>query len=101
VIPVAPPASRVPLRPGDQACCLLLEVVGRRSRSGTRQAVRGVARVLVESIEGDVCHVVVLAASGGRVGEQLTFPRAALYSTQGDEWRAFKELVGFFWGRNR
>jgi hypothetical protein len=30
---------------------LLLEVAGRRSRSGTRQTVRGVARVRVESIE--------------------------------------------------
>jgi len=57
--------------------------------------VRGVARVRVESIEGDVCNVVVIAASGGRVGEQLTYPRAALYATQGDEWRAFEELVAF------
>ncbi len=100
MIPVAPPASRVVLGPGDQACCLLLEVAGRRSRSGTRQTVRGVARVRVESIEGDdVLHVVVLAASGGRVGERLTYPRAALYATQGDEWRAFEELVAFLWGR--
>lgn len=72
---------------------------GGRSRSGTRQTVRGVARVRIESIEGDVCHVVVLAASGGRVGERLTFSRAALYATQGDEWRAFEELVAFLWGR--
>jgi hypothetical protein len=99
VIPVAPPATRAPLGPGDQACCLLLEVAGRRSRSGTRQTVRGVARVRVESIEGDVCNVVVLAANGGRVGAQLTYKRAALYATHGDEWRAFKELVAFLWGR--
>jgi hypothetical protein len=77
---------------------LLLEVTGRRSRSGTRQTVRGVARVRVESIEGDVWNVVVLAASGGRVGEQLTYPRAALPPPQGDEWRAFEELVAFLWG---
>lgn len=57
------------------------------------------ARVRVEVIEGDVFHVVVLAASGGRVGEQLTYPRAALYSTQGDEWCAFEDLVAFLWGR--
>ncbi len=99
MIPVAPPARRVALGPGDQACCLLLEVTGRRSRSVTRQTVRGVARVRVEAIEGDVFHVVVLAASGGRVGEQLTYPRAALYATRGDEWRAFEELVAFLWGR--
>ncbi len=98
MIPVAPPASRMPLRPGDQACCLLLEVTGQCSRSGTRQTVRGVARVRVQSIAGDMCHVVVLAANGGRVGEQLAYPRAAFYATQGDEWRAFEELV-FLWGR--
>ncbi len=98
MIPVAPPATRVSLRPGDQACCLLLEVAGRRSRSGTSQTVRGVARVRVEAIVGDECHVVVLAASGGRVGERLTYLRAALYATRGDEWRAFEELVAFLWG---
>jgi hypothetical protein len=89
----------VVLAPGDEACCLLLEVAGRRSRSGTRWTVRGVARVRVETVEGDVCHVVVLAANGGRVGQQLTYARAALYATRGDESRAFQELVSFLWGR--
>jgi hypothetical protein len=99
VIPVAPPASRVPLRPGDEACCLLLEVAGRRSRSGTRHTVLGVARVRVESIEGEEFHVVVVAASrGARPGERLTYKREALYATNGDEWRAFEELVAFLWG---
>ena len=40
----------------------------------------------------------VLAASGGRPGERLTYQRAALYATQGDERRAFAELVAFLWG---
>jgi hypothetical protein len=75
-----------------------VEVAGRRSRSATRQTVRGVARVRVESIEGELCNVVVLAASGGRPGERLTYKRAALYATQGDEWRAFEELMAFLWG---
>jgi hypothetical protein len=61
--------------------------------------VRGAARVRVESIEGEVCTVVVLAASGGRPGERLTYQRAALYATQGDERRAFEELVAFLWRR--
>ena len=99
MIPLAPPAMRVRLGPGDQACCLLLEFAGRRSCSGARQTVRGVARVRVESVEGDVYSVVVLAASGGRVGERFTYPRPALYATRGDEWRAFEELVAFLWGR--
>lgn len=99
MIPVASPASRVALAPGDQACCLLLEVAGRRSRSGMRQTVRGVARIRVESVEGDVCHVVVLATSGGRVGQRLTYTRAALYATRGDERRASEEIVTFLWGR--
>lgn len=64
MIPVAPPATRVRLGSGDQACCLLLEVAGRRSRSGTRQTVRGVARVRIESVEGDVYSVVVLRGAG-------------------------------------
>lgn len=99
MIPVKPPASRVALVPGDQACCLLLEVAGRRSRSGTRQTVRGVARVRVESVDGDVCQVEVVAASDGRVGRRLTYQRAALYAMRGDERRAFSELVAFLWGR--
>ena len=99
MIPVVPPASREALGIGDQASCLLLEVAGRRSRSGMRQTVRGVARVRVESIEGDVYGVVVLAASGGRVGARLSYPRVALYALRGDERRAFEELVSFLWGR--
>jgi hypothetical protein len=61
--------------------------------------VRGVARVRVESIDGVAFHVVILAASGGRVGEHLSCPRAALYAIHGDERRAFEELVTFLWGR--
>jgi hypothetical protein len=99
VIPVAPPASRVALAPDDEAFCLLLEVAGRRSRSGLRHTVRGVARVRVESVEEDVFHVVVLNGNGGRVGERLTYQRASLYATRGDERRAFEELVVFLWGR--
>lgn len=98
MIPVAPPARRETLGIGDQAYCLLLEVAGRRSRCGTRQTVRGVARVRVESIEGNVHGVVVLAASGGRIGAHLSYPRAALYAIRGDESRAFKDLVSFLWG---
>lgn len=97
MIPVAPTASRVLLGPGDEACCLLLEVAGRRSRSGTRHTVRGVARVRVELVEGEVLHVIVVAASGGRPGERLTYKRGALYATRGDERRAFEELVAFLW----
>lgn len=97
MIPVAKPASRKPLAPGDEACCLLLEIAGRRSRSGTRQTVRGVARVRIESIEGDIFHVVIVAASDGRPGTRLVYKRAALYATEGDEWRAFEQLVAFLW----
>ncbi len=99
MIPVAPPASRVPLGPGDEAACLLLEVAGKRSRSGTRWTVRGAARVRVESIDGDMFHVVVLAASSGRSGERLAYKRESLYAAQGDERRAFEELVAYLWGR--
>lgn len=99
MIPVRPPATRVELGSGDEATCLLLEVAGRRSRSGKRWTVRGVARVRVESVDGDGWHVVVLAASGGQPGERLTYGRASLYATHGDERRAFEELVAFLWGR--
>lgn len=99
MIPVAPPASRVSLGAGDEAGCLLLHVAGKRSRSGTRWTVRGVARVRVESVQGDVFHVVIVAASGGRPGERLTYTRAQLYATQGDELRAFEQLVAWMWGR--
>jgi hypothetical protein len=54
VIPVAPLASRVALGSGDQACCLLLEVAGRRSRSGTRQTVRGVGRARAAHLSMDM-----------------------------------------------
>lgn len=97
MIPVAPPASRVSLGPGDEAGCLLLESAGKRSRSGKRWTVRGVARVRVESIDGDTFHVVIIAASGGRPGERLAYKREALYATRGDERRAFEELVAFLW----
>jgi hypothetical protein len=100
VIPVAPPSSRAPLGPGDQACCLLLEVAGRRSRSGTRQTVCGVARVRVESVEGELFHVVVVAARSWEVGKRLSYKRGELYALEGDERRAFRDLVEFFWGRN-
>jgi len=99
VIPVAPPTARVPLRPGDDATCLLLELAGKRSRSGKRWTVRGAARVRVESVEGEVFHVVILAASGGRPGERLTYTRESLYATEGDERRAFEEVVAFLWDR--
>jgi hypothetical protein len=101
VIPVAPPASREPLAAGDEATCLLLEAAGKRSRSGKRWTVRGAARVRVESVDGDVFHVVVVAASGGRPGgrpgERLAYKREALYATAGDERRAFEQLVAFLW----
>ena len=101
MIPVAPPASRLPLKPGDQACCLLLEVSGRRSRSGTRQTVRGVARVRIESVEGELFHVVVAAGRSWELDKRLSCKRAELYALEGDESRAFRDLVGFLWGRNR
>lgn len=98
MIPVAPPASRLPLGPGEEAGCLLLKPAGKRSRSGKRSTVRGVARVRVESIEGDTFHVVIVAASGGRPGERLAYKREALYATKGDERRAFEQLIAFLWG---
>lgn len=102
MIPVAPPAKRVALRAGDEAFCLLVEVAGRRSRSGAQHTVKGVARVRVESIEGDasgdVFHVVVVASRNARTGKRLTYKRGELYATHGDERRAFGQLVTFLWG---
>ncbi|MGH9883884.1 MAG: hypothetical protein ACREBE_00025 [bacterium] len=97
MIPVAPPASRVLLCAGDEAGCLLLELAGKRSRSGKRWTIRGAARVRVESVEGDTFHVVIIAASGGRPGERLAYKREALYATQGDERRTFEQLIAFLW----
>jgi len=99
VIPVAPPASRVALGVGDEAACLLLDLAGKRSRSGLRKTVRGVARVRVESIEGELFHVVVVAARSWELGKRLSYKRGELYALKGDEWRAFDELVAFLWGR--
>lgn len=99
MIPVAPPARRVPLRAGDEAFCLLLEVAGRRSRSGAQHTVKGVARVRVESVDVDVFHVVVVASRSVRPGKRLTYKRGELYATHGDECRAFAQLVTFLWGR--
>jgi hypothetical protein len=98
MIPVESPASRMPLKPGDQAWCLLVEVSGRRSRSGTRKTVRGVARVRIESIEGELFHVVVVAARSWELGTRLSYKRGDLYALEGDERRAFGDLVGLFWG---
>ena len=100
MIPGAQPASRAPLAPGDEAWCLLVTVAGRRSRSGTRHTVRGAALVRVESIEGDLIHVVVVTCStGGLPGERLTYVRAALYATKANsERRAFGALLALLWG---
>jgi hypothetical protein len=98
VIPVVLPAKRVALRAGDEAFCLLVEVAGRRSRSGARHTVKGMARVRVESVEIDVFHVVVVASRDARPGKRLTYKRGELYATHGDECRAFGQLVTFLWG---
>jgi len=93
MIPGAQLASRAPLAPGDEAWCLLVEVAGLRSRSGARHTVRGAALVRVESIDGDLFHVVVVTSSGGLPEERLAYVRAALYATKANaERRAFGEV---------
>jgi hypothetical protein len=100
VIPGAPLASRAPLARGDEAWCLLVAVAGRRSRSGTRHSVRGTALVRVESIDGDLFHVVVVrCSSGGLPGERLAYVRATLYATKANaERRAFSAVLALLWG---
>ena len=99
MIPDARPASRVPLAPGDEAWCLLVTLAGRRSRSGTRHSVRGVALVRVESIEAELVHAVVISGSGGLPGEPVAYLRSAFYATMARaERRAFGALVAFLWG---
>lgn len=100
MIPGAQLASRAPLTRGDEAWCLLVALAGRRSRSGTRHTVRGAALVRVESIEGDLFHVVVVTcSSGGLPEERLTYVRAALYATKARaERRAFGAVLALLWG---
>lgn len=64
----------------------LARLLGRRPR---------VARVRVGSIEGDVFHVVILASSGARPGERLTYKRESLYAAESDGRRMFEELIAF------
>lgn len=92
-------ASRVPLAPGDEAGCLLLETAGTRSRSGKRQTARGTARVRIEAVDGDVHSVVVLSASPSYyVGRRLHLGRAELHATSGEEQAAFHDLITALWG---
>lgn len=55
----------------------------------------GAVRVRVGSIEGDVFHVVILASSGARPGERLTYKRESLYAAESDGRRMFEELIAF------
>ena len=82
---------------GDVAHCLLRDVVGKHSRSGARERLRGAAAVRIEAIAGNVYKVVVLRASGGIPGERLELGRMSLYAAAGGEERAFHELVAFYW----
>lgn len=82
---------------GDEAYCLLFDVVGKRSRSGARRELRGAATVRIEAIEGDVHRVVTVRASSGIPGERLELARTSLYATRGEESRAFIELVSWYW----
>jgi hypothetical protein len=98
MIPDARPTSWGPLAPGDEAWCLLVTRVGRRSRSGTRHTVRGIALVRVESIEAELVHAVVISGSGGLPGEPVAYLRSAFSTKARAERRAFGALVAFLWG---
>jgi hypothetical protein len=42
-----------------------------------------------------VFHVVILAFSGARPGEHLTYKRESLYAAESDRRRMFEELIAF------
>jgi len=98
VIPLALPASRVELAPGDQAGCLCSRSRDGAVAPGTRHTVRGVARVRVESIDGGAFRVVILAPAAGESASALACRgrRSTRFTATSG---AFEELVTFLWGR--
>lgn len=89
-----------PLGVGEEAFCLLYEIVGTRSVSGDRKTLKGAARVRIDAITEAGYDVVIVAANGGVAGHRMTVPRGQLYATVGEENAAFGGLVRRFWSRN-
>lgn len=93
--------SRVELVVGDEAWCLVTEPVGKR---GTRWDLLGVARVRIVELRDDRYRVVLLLASGYRigVGMQHTASRKDLYVCRDRaEHRGFGETVERLYGPQR
>jgi hypothetical protein len=77
----------------------ILSFAGRGSRSGTRHTVGGAALVRVDSVEGDLFHVVVVKCSSGGLTREAACVRARDTLRHEGEHRALRvrEVLALLW----